>query len=74
MNNNINKKGIVIGLTVYAVTTKTDFTMMGGTLFVAGSAFFIMGIFMIFSSTPALYTFFCCIGVILFGIYLVYDT
>lgn len=33
---------IVIGLTVYAFTTKTDFTMMGGALFIL--FFLILGV------------------------------
>jgi len=37
--------GITAALTLYACTTKTDSTMMGGTLFVLAMALFLFGLF-----------------------------
>jgi FtsH-binding integral membrane protein len=64
---------IVVGLTLYAVFTKTDFTTMGGMLlvFLIGFAFF--GLFSVFFGFY-LRIVYCVLGVILFGFYLVYDT
>lgn len=38
----------VIGLTLYACYTKTDFTMLGGMLFVILLVFFVFGIILMF--------------------------
>ena len=66
--------GITVALTLYAMTTKQDFTFMGGTLFVFGMVFFIVGIFLLFTDNPVLHVIYSGIGVFLFGIYLIYDT
>jgi FtsH-binding integral membrane protein len=64
---------IVIALTIYAFTTKTDFTLLGGFLFMFTAIMIFWGIFiMIFGFF--LYTVYCVLGVILFGIYLIFDT
>ena len=67
---------IVIGLTVYAMTTKTDFTMCGGCLFAALFLFVAFGILLaIFGiHTKFLYMVICLIGSLIYSIYLVYDT
>lgn len=63
---------ITIGLTFYAFTTKTDFTFMGGFLCVGCILLFFLGLFsMIFSFLNTLY---CVLGVLLFSLYLIYDT
>lgn len=41
--------GIVIALTIYAFTTKTDFTLMGGTFFVLIMLLLLFGIFALFT-------------------------
>jgi FtsH-binding integral membrane protein len=65
--------GITIALTLYAVFTKTDFTACGGVIAVIGGAFFIFSLISIFfGSTFRLVL--ACIGVIIFGLYLVFDT
>lgn len=64
---------IVVALTIYAITTKTDFTAMGGILLCALVAFAFFGLFSIFFGA-AMKIFYCTLGVILFGIYLVFDT
>ena len=65
---------IALGLTLYAIKTKTDFTMMGGFLFIAGFAFVgAMMLRLVFHSKT--YNLMIeTIGVILFGLYLVFDT
>ena len=64
---------ITVALTVYAVTTKTDFTVCGGLFFVFGAAFLLFGIFSLFLG-PTFRLVYCLIGVILFGLYLIVDT
>ena len=64
---------LVVGLTIYAVTTKTDFTICGGFLFAVGSIFLVFSLFsLFFGSTMRLI--YCTLGVILFSIYLIFDT
>jgi len=65
--------GIVIALTIYAATTKTDFSMQGGLFFLLGSAFFLLIIFGLFSSNGFWGVLFCCIGAIIMGLYFIYD-
>ncbi len=64
----------VIGLTLYAFYTKTDFTMLGGILFVFLLVFMVFGIILWFVKIAILHLIFCLIGVVLFSIYLIYDT
>ena len=65
---------VVVALTFYACTTKRDFTIMGGLLFVCGLVLvvgFVLGFFIrnrIFQLVVS-----CC-GVVLFSVYLIYDT
>lgn len=65
---------VTIGITVYAWTTKTDFTMMGGTLFVLGFALIGVGLSAIIIGSEALYLLYCFLGVVIYGLYLIYDT
>jgi FtsH-binding integral membrane protein len=64
---------VTIALTVYACTTKTDFTFCGGILFVLGA---LMLGYCIFAFAFGIYlnAFFCVLGVFLYSIYLIYDT
>jgi FtsH-binding integral membrane protein len=64
---------IVAALTAYACTTKTDFTFLGGILFVSSTLLFLLGLFSIFFG-GFLHTLYCCLGVIVFSIYLIFDT
>lgn len=65
--------GVTIGITVYACTTKSDFTVCGPILFVLGFAFvFICPLFFLF--TNKLRVFFAFLGVMLFSFYLLFDT
>jgi len=64
---------IAIALTLYAVFTKTDFTACGGIITVLGAAFMIFSLFS-FLFGPTMRIIYCVLGVIIFGIYLVFDT
>jgi len=66
--------GIVRVLTIYALTTKTDFTTCMGALWALFGVFIIFGIFaLIFHRDPIINTIYCALGVAIFGIYLVID-
>lgn len=66
--------GVVSALTIYACTTKTDFTIFGSMMFVISFVMILFGIFAIFSQNKLLHIIFSSLGVIAFSIYLVYDT
>jgi len=65
---------MVVGLTVYAFTTKSDFTFLGPALFVVGFALCAFGIILMFTHSKTLYLIYCFLAVILFGFYLIFDT
>ena len=65
--------GICLALFVYALTTKTDFTTLGGVLFVCCFGLFIVGIFLMFTNNNTAHIIYSGLGVILFGFYLIYD-
>ena len=65
--------GITVGLTIYACKTKTDFTMCGGLLFCFLIGFIFFGLFG-FWFGKWVYTLYCFLGVLLFSVYLIYDT
>jgi FtsH-binding integral membrane protein len=65
--------GLVCGLTLYAVTTKHDFTVFGGLLWAIGSIFLIFSLFSVFFGTT-MRLIYCGLGVFLFSIYLIFDT
>lgn len=64
----------MVGLTIYAIFTPTDFTIKWGIVIVILIAMLMLGIFSIFIWSPFLTNLYCCLGVICFGIYLVIDT
>ncbi len=66
--------GITMALTLYAMTTKTDFTTCGGILFMLIMALILFGLFALFFNVKILYTFYCTLGVIVYGLYLIMDT
>jgi FtsH-binding integral membrane protein len=63
---------ITISLTIYAFTTKTDFTFMGGFLFCGVCLLIFFGIFAMFFNF--MHTVYCIIGVLFYSVYLIYDT
>ena len=66
--------GLVTAITVYAWTTKTDFTRKMGFIWVFAISFMMLGIFSIFFYSYILRMVICAIGVCLFGLYLIFDT
>ena len=67
--------GVTIALTVYAITTKTDFTILRGSFFVIGSAFFLCTIVILFLPNNGFWKVMLSgLGVILYGFYLIIDT
>ena len=65
---------LVIGLSIYAFTTKTDFTMMGGTLFMLLAVLMCASILSIFFRSKLLEIAISGFSVFVFGFYLIYDT
>lgn len=73
---------VTCALTVYACTTKTDFTFCGGMLFAGTCLMFFLGIFfLIFGmgsyNSPTfkvINILYCGLGVFVYSIYLIYDT
>ena len=65
---------IVVALTVYAFTTKTDFTVCGGLLFTALTALFFASILSIFFYSRIVTIIISACSVVLFSIYLIFDT
>ena len=65
--------GVVIGLTIFAYMTSIDFTKCGMILLIFGIGFLLFGLFG-FLFGQWLNCLYCTIGVILFGLYLIYDT
>ncbi len=64
---------ITISLTIYACYTKTDFTFCGGLLFAMCGVMVIWSIFMMIFGF-FLYSLYCAMGLILYSVYLIYDT
>ena len=65
---------ISLACTLYACTTKADFTAYMGIIWVAGMSFFIFGLFSIFFWSQITNIIYSTIGVFLGGIYLILDT
>ncbi|KAL4461429.1 hypothetical protein ABPG72_015550 [Tetrahymena utriculariae] len=65
---------IFLSLTLYACTTKSDFTTMGGTLYVIGMGLFVFGIFLIFTNNNVMHLIYATACAVLFGFYILYDT
>jgi FtsH-binding integral membrane protein len=65
--------GITIAISIYAWTTKKDFTVFGPVLLIVGFVFCIMSLFA-FVFGRVLNMIFCGIAVILFSFYLLFDT
>lgn len=65
---------MVSALTLYAVTTKTDITVQGGLFFILGMALFLFIIFGFFTQNKTFHIIIALLGVILFSLYIIYDT
>jgi FtsH-binding integral membrane protein len=64
---------IVVALTIYAFTTETDFTFLGGTLFVASAVICVCSIYVFIWPSRALAFVLGGLGTIAMGFYLIYD-
>mmetsp|Transcript_30704 Transcript_30704/g.94393 ORF Transcript_30704/g.94393 Transcript_30704/m.94393 type:complete len:242 (-) Transcript_30704:189-914(-) len=65
---------LVGGLSLYAVFTKTDFTGCGPYLFAACLVLLIFGLFTAFLPFPFAHKIYCCLGILLFSFFLIFDT
>ncbi|KRX02973.1 hypothetical protein PPERSA_09391 [Pseudocohnilembus persalinus] len=65
---------VTLALTIYAITTKTDFTGWVGFLWVLGFTFMFMMMFLFVWNYSVLNIMCCWLGVLLYGIYLIVDT
>jgi protein lifeguard len=67
--------GLTFALTVYAFTTKTDFTALWGYMIAISFGLLVLGLlFIVFGTENAYRLVFCPIAVACYGVYLVYDT
>merc|ERR1712224_387896 len=66
--------GVTIALTVYAMTCKKDFTIMGASIFLLCGIFLILGIVNIFIRSDLIENAILFGSAILYSIYLIYDT
>lgn len=64
----------VLGLTLYACKTKTDYTTKGAFLFMCCMSLFIFGIMSGVYYDSVLSLFYSLLFCLLFGVYLIYDT
>ena len=62
-----------VGLTVYALKTKKDFTMMGGFMWILIFTSCFLGLTLWFIRSPILYALYSLIGVCLASLYVLYD-
>ena len=66
---------VTISLTIYAFYTKTEMTVFMGLAFVVYLAMFPILLFgAFFMKMQALYIFYCCLGLILYSLFLIIDT
>lgn len=65
---------ITAACTAYACTTKTDFTAKWGIIWVLGMSFFVLSIFGLIFYDYIFQMLICTLGVLLFGVYLIFDT
>ncbi|KNC24801.1 hypothetical protein FF38_00990 [Lucilia cuprina] len=65
---------VCFALTLFAMQTKWDFTVMGGFLLVVLVMFLIFSLFMFFFQTHVMKLIYCSLGVLIFSLYLLYDT
>ena len=56
------------------MTTKKDFTMLGGMLFCFSMTLMIFGIIVAFSYSETAYVIYCGLAVLLYSLYIIYDT
>lgn len=64
---------MVFGLTLYAMTTKSDLSVLISLVFIIATTFLMMGLFFLITNNKIINLIYCSLGVILFGLYLVID-
>ncbi|KAM7348626.1 protein lifeguard 1-like [Cochliomyia hominivorax] len=65
---------ICLALSLYALQTKYDFTMMGGILLMSLVIFLIFSLFTIFIPLRPIFLLYSSMGVVVFSVYMIYDT
>ena len=65
---------VTIAVSIYACTTKVDFTFLGAFLFASICLMLCFAIVLIFVNIRALHVIYCVLGVLVYSIYLIYDT
>lgn len=65
---------VTVSLTIYAFTTKTDFTMMGGALWIIFAVLLVLAIISWFNTSVILELIISSLVIICYGFYLIYDT
>ena len=66
---------IVLGLTIFALQTKIDFTALGGILLVAVLCLMMFGFFVLFfPNNKVVNIVYASLGAFIFGVYIIFDT
>jgi len=65
---------LVTVLTFYAIFTKTDFTTPWAILMAFITSIILFFVFLFIQWTPVMQTFYCSLGIFVFGLYLIIDT
>ncbi|XP_030853273.1 protein lifeguard 1 isoform X1 [Strongylocentrotus purpuratus] len=66
--------GVTLGVSLFAIQTRFDFTSCGGFLFVFSLSLFLFGFIAIFTRSSILYTVYAWLAALLFTLFLAYDT
>jgi hypothetical protein len=67
---------VTAAVTAYAFTTKRDFTWLGSMIWVFATLTFMFFFFWFFAfwDNPVMWTLYNCFGVLIYSVYLIYDT
>ena len=61
--------GLTVILTIFACTTKVDFTLCWGAAFILGGALLMFGIFAIILRSETMYLAYITLGIVVYGFY-----
>lgn len=64
---------VCLGLTLFAMQTKFDFTVLNGALFIALIVFTLFGLVAMFFPGKTIHLIYASVGALLFSVYLVYE-
>jgi len=70
----ITTLSIFLGLSLYAIQSKYDYTQYGNYLIIVLFSLILFGFILSFTNIPILNTFYSVLGAIIFAFYIVYDT